>query len=1067
VSTDRVSFGDLLCRLRSAAGLSQEELAERTSLSKRGINELERGARQAPQLETVHLLAAALGLSEADRTALLDAARPALLRRDDSGPPPHAPGPAPGTKTATGDPASSTVIVLATDLTETRRLWREHGRAVPAASARYEALVRTAAAAHGATAVSSRGTALQFTFPTVSVAIAAILDAQRMLRDEPWEEVDLPEPLPVRMAAHAGTVSRDALDTTRSPALTYLDRLVASAHPGQVLVSAVVAAMLQDLLSDPEEAWPDEMRVPEGMTLRDLGTHRYPDHDEEHVFQLLAPGFPDDFPPLGVSTSRSGRLPIPPNPLVGRTAELTQIHALLLRPDVPVLTLTGPGGVGKTRLAYAAAERLEALFPDGVYVVDLAPLADPALVESRIAEALGIKETAGFTLSELLRGQLEERRLLLVLNNFEHLLEATPLLAELLTAGPGLTVLVTSRSSLHLYGEHLYPVSPLALPQGEQVATAEGVLQSEAVQLFVQRAQAVRPNFTLDETNAADVASICQRLDGLPLAIELAAARVRILRPTALLARLEQRLPLLTGGARDAPERQQTLRNTIAWSHDLLSPEEQVLFRRLSVFAGGCTFEAAEAVTNGSGELSLDVEAGIEALVDASLLQVTEVREESRFTMLETIREFATERLEEVPEADELRRAHAETYLAMAEAANWDDFANQVDLLNRLEADHANFRQAIRFYEQQGDAGLAQRVRLAARLAYFWWSHGHFSEGRGILERAIATPGDVPVADWAAAIKGAALLAEAQGDLDAAERLNEQVLALLRETGDRAGVADVLTGLGSIARLRGDLTTARSRHQEAMEAWQRADDAAGAAGALLDLALIRQLEGDYVGAEPELQEARTIFRQLGDRSGEAHALNRLGVLAMATGRLPTAIERFEESLRLWRVLGDQQMMAADLSNLGEAHHLSGALDEAERLYREARTHFEALGDLRGLGLVLGQIGMLALDRGNPQEAREPLRESLRLLWGAGLRGFAPDTLEALAEAEWRLENLVLAATLLQAANHLRAETGVVRLPVYEERYQRVWQAVGDRVAAAESRNIDQTIEMVVRQPASM
>jgi len=430
--------------------------------------------------------------------------------------------------------------------------------------------------------------------------------------------------------------------------------------------------------------------------------------------------------------------------------------------------------------------------------------------------------------------------------------------------------------------------------------------------------------------------------------------------------------------------------------------------------------------------------------------------------MLETIREFAQERLQELPEADALRQAHADTLLALAEDVDRDDFSGEVDLLNRLEADHANFRQAIAYYSSQGEAGLAKRVRLVAALAHFWRTHGHLAEGRRVLEEAIAAAGDIPPAQCASAIKGAALLAEAQGDLDGAERLNQQVLTLLRETGDLAGVADSLTGLGVIARQRGDLKTARARHQEALDAWRRAGDAAGTAGALLDLGLIRQLEGDYAGAEPALKESLALFRRLGDDLGEAHALHYLGLLAVATASLPEAIEWFGESLRLWHAMSIRQMIATDFANLGEAHHLSGALDEAERLYREALTLFEALGDPRGRGFVQGQIGLLALDRGNPKEARELLSESLRLLWCAGLRGSAADVLQALAEASWRLGELDVAATLLQTANLLRQETGLVRQPVYEARYQRVLAAVGDDRPPA-SLDIDQTVALAMRQ----
>jgi predicted ATPase/transcriptional regulator with XRE-family HTH domain len=947
MSADRVSFGEVLRRLRSGAALSQEALAERAGLSKRGISDLERGARQAPRLETVRLLADALALGEADRTALLAAARPALLRGDGSAAPRPGPDSVPDTETVKADLASATVIVLATDLAAPRRLWREHGAAFPAASACYETLVRTAAVRHGGSIVSERGTALSFRFPTAPAAVAAALDAQHALQCEAWEDVGLPDSLPVRMALHAGTLSSEPQDAAvNSLALTYLDLLLASGHPGQVLLSAVVASMLQELLSDPEEAWPEEMRVPAGIAVRDLGTHRYPDHGNEPVFQLLALGLPDDFPPLGVSASRPGRLPAPANPLVGRTAELAQIRELLSRPDVRLLTLTGPGGVGKTRLALAVAESLEASFADGVYVVDLAPLTEPTLVATRIAQVLGVKETTGQPLSELLRRQLEERHLLLVLDNFEHLLAAAPLVAELLTGCPSLHLLITSRSPLHVQWEQQFAVPPLALPETEHGTTPAAALQSDAVRLFVERAKAVRPSFGLNETTAADIARICQRLDGLPLAIELAAARSRILPPRALLARLEQRLPLLTGGARDAPQRQQTLRNTIGWSHDLLGPEEQRLFRRLSVFAGGCTFEAAEAVAN-ADELSLDVEAGIQSLVDASLLQQADVLEESRFTMLETIREFAGVQLVGSGEAERVEQAFAAFLIEKVEAAeNGLQGPDQLLWLERLEAEHDNLRAAMSRALERGDGTVA--LKLALQLWGFWWMHGYWREGRDWLERTVALAGPADMAGRAAAEFGLGKLCLLLADYEAAEAYYQSSLTARRQLGDSLGEADVLSALAMIALNRQAYDEARVLGEDALKMAHGSGDRRSVATALRILGMIAREQGDYERALGLLDESMALGRALGDVAWTARVASQLGVTYLLAGNPEQAQHFLDTSRQLHTDLGDRFALAVIASNSGHLGFDGGDLKRAAELYAEAAKGFESVGDPEGL-----------------------------------------------------------------------------------------------------------------------
>jgi tetratricopeptide (TPR) repeat protein len=444
--------------------------------------------------------------------------------------------------------------------------------------------------------------------------------------------------------------------------------------------------------------------------------------------------------------------------------------------------------------------------------------------------------------------------------------------------------------------------------------------------------------------------------------------------------------------------------------------------------------------------------------VQKSLLrQVEGAAGEARFTMLQTILEFAQERLRQLPEATELRRVHAETFLALAETADWDDPSREADILDRLEADHPNFRTAIETYHVQGADGAAERLRLAGALAYFWWVRGHLTEGRQMIDRALEAPGAGDPHIRAGALSGAALLAESQGDLGRAESLHAEALELSRQAGDANGIARALSDLGMIARQRGDLEIARSRHREALEAWRSAGDAAGVATAILDLAGIRLLAGDYTGAEPELLESLRLFQQLDDASGEASALQTLGVLASATGDFATAIGRFEKSLSLWRGLSNQQMIATDLANLGEAHHLNGALDDAESLYREALALLEAIGDLGGQGYVCSQLGLLALDRGNASDARERLIEGLRLRWNAGERGAAADTLEALAEAFRRLGDTDLSAKVLQAAIALRRETGIARPPVYDRRYQEMLQALAD----SNQPNLPPDVEAVV------
>ena len=525
-----------------------------------------------------------------------------------------------------------TVTFLLTDVEGSTALWEQAPEPMRAALARHDALFEAAVAEHKGIHIRPRGEGdSRFAvFAGAADAVEAALAVQRAFLAETWPT---PRPIRVRTGVHTGEAELRDGDYYGS-AVNRCARIRAIGHGGQTLLSEATAALVRDSL-------------PDQTGLVDLGEQRLKDLARpERVFQLTGPGTATEFPPLVSLDARPHNLPVQPTPLIGRQHEIEAVRALLARQDVRLVTLSGPGGTGKTRLSLQAAADSIDDFQDGAFFVELAPISDPALVVPAIAQVVGLQDVGGRTDLNALVDFLRDRRQLLLLDNFEQILAAAPIVADLLGAAPGLKVLVTSRAVLRLRGEHELPVPPLGLPEPEHRSLAQELASYPAIVLFSQRATAARPGFALTDENALAVTDICRRLDGLPLAIELAAARVKLLAPQAMLARLERRLPLLTGGARDLPERQRTLRDTIAWSYDLLDESERRLFRRLAVFVGGCTVEAAEAIGSVDGEPGADVFDGIASLVDKSLLRQHDGPDgEPRFTMLETIREFGLEQL--------------------------------------------------------------------------------------------------------------------------------------------------------------------------------------------------------------------------------------------------------------------------------------------------------------------------------------------------------------------------------------------------------------------------------------
>ncbi|MBA2278417.1 MAG: helix-turn-helix domain-containing protein [Chloroflexia bacterium] len=641
-------------------------------------------------------------------------------------------------------------------------------------------------------------------------------------------------------------------------------------------------------------------------------------------------------------------LPVPPTSLVGRVHEIATIVELLDGASPRLITLTGPGGVGKTRLAQEAAAVVATAFPDGVCLVALASVADHSLVVSATADALGVRETPGVSLRAALERFLRSKRLLLVLDNFEHVLPAAPGVAVLLSTCSGLKVLTTSRVPLRVQGERQVPVSPLGVPgTGRQLSLAD-VARTEAVQLFVARVQDVRPDFALNRENVEAIVEMCRRLDGLPLALELAAVRVKVLTPHALLRRLERSLPLLTGGAQDLPTRHQALRATIAWSYDLLSPEEQVIFRRLAVFVGGWTLEAAEAVVAPVG--ALDIFEGLSSLVDQSLVQLVEgLGGEPRYLMLETLREFAVERLDDCGEADDLGRRHADYCLGLAEAgsANLADAA-QSDWRAQLRAEQGNIRTALAWLR---DRELTHDgLRLATALGGFWNMHGTNAEGRAWME-AFLTPTattELTAGERVAAMRWTGALAGLEGDRVTAEARLRESLALARRVGDKRGIYTTLGAIAQALLHGGEVGGSTALFDEGIALAREHGDRRETANLLANLAYALGLQGDLTRAETLAAESLALARSYGATRGFEATIAMMfqGWLAIMGGADDLAEERFKAAFALSRELDAKAVQSATLAGLAEVALSRGQVDEAAARYRE--------------GLVLGWEGDLPL-----------------------------------------------------------------------------------------------------------
>jgi predicted ATPase/DNA-binding CsgD family transcriptional regulator/Tfp pilus assembly protein PilF len=677
------------------------------------------------------------------------------------------------------------------------------------------------------------------------------------------------------------------------------------------------------------------------------------------------------------------RFPAPLTRLIGREVEVTVIEQLLVA--TRLLTLTGVGGSGKTRLALQVGMDLRDHFRDGIYFIPLATISDALLVLPTIAQALGLKDAGDGPVIDTLIATLAPLHILLILDNFEQIVLAAPLIAELLARCPTLHVLVTSRAPLHVSGERQYPVLPLTLPNEEQVRDLDGLAEVPAVALFLERARAVLPDFALTNETAPAVAAICSRLDGLPLAIELAAARVKHLTPSTLQARLSRSLTLLTGGMQDVPLRQQTLRATIEWSYDLLTPEERILFAWLAIFAGGGTLQAIEAIGNAGSNLPSILD-GISSLVDKSLVErIERSGSDPRFGMLETIREYAAERLTASEEEPEMRYAHGAYYLTLAEdlAAELRPSGhttlrpmNQLDTIARFEAEHDNFRRALEWALERGEAEIA--LRLSSALGGFLSLRGYWSEGRRWLEAALDLSGDIAPSIRARALIVAARLAWWQKDTPTALVRARTGLTIMQEADDKAGITDALRILGHITHYQGDTATARSLLEQSLATARDSGDQHLISDALSAVGTIAMTQGDFVIARAHYTESLATRQEVNDKVAIVTVLHNLGTLAYLQGNLAASQEHYERSLATAREIGDEPGSAAALTHLGSLAYAHGEYDSAQVRYEESLAIRSKTGDKIAVATLLRLLGNVARAQGDAAVARARFEESLAI-----------------------------------------------------------------------------------------
>lgn len=930
---------------------------------------------------------------------------------------------------------SGIVTFLFSDIEGSTRRWETQPELMKEAFARQEMIMRKVMTAHRGYVYKMIGDAFQVAFLSAMDALAAAVEAQRALHVEKWGQVG---PIKVRMALHTG-MTEERGDDYVGPLLNRVARLMSAGYGGQILLTQATC----DALNDP---------LPEGVVLKDMGERRLRDLIRaEHVYQVVASDLPADFPPMKTLDHRPHNLPIQLTSFVGRVKEMADVKRLLS--TTRLLTLTGAGGAGKTRLSLQAAADVIDLYQDGVMLVELAPLAEPTLVAQVIAKTLNLSEIPGTSPLDVLIKHLSDKEMLLLLDNCEHLVDAcASVVHALLSAAPRLKVLASSREPLRIPGEVTYRVPSLQTPDPKVRWSVDSLAQYESVQLFLDRAAAMQSGFEFTPANTPFIAQICHRLDGIPLAIELAAARVNVLTVEMIALRLDDRFKLLTGGSRAALPRQQTLRAAIDWSYSLLSdlpPSERALLRRAAVFAGFWLMEAAEEVCTWETPASLlnkdDVLDVVTSLVNKSLIVIEEAAgADARYHLLETIREYALSKLREAGEEREARTHHAAFFVKIAETA--EPMLMGVAQLAGMSMLDRNFDDLRYVLDWLAGTEPQSALRLAVMLGRYWEMSSHFSEGRAVLDRMLHLAGNAPMPMRARALCWQGLLTFRQGDYDLAGELLRKSLDISQAIGDEQIASDALANLGATASARGDYMHAREWLEQSLSIARGINDIHAEAYALLLLGNMAYGLGDERLAQGYYEDSLRMRRQMGDEMSVGKLLNNLGSLSHAQGDLSQARRYYEESLACVNKFGNRWVKTSTLVGLGNVAHDQSDFEAARNFYQESLLLARELGEKSTMGYALEGLGNVSRETGNLEMARHYLRDSLTIRQQIGNKEGMLYSLDSIIRLCLEEGRSLLAVRLLAATRTLRDKLGMEFMPVEQGVFKRSLAMAAERMS---------------------